>query len=527
MAAQPKSRATWGNWFLGLLTDLVLYILFLVVGLTALNVLIQVIVLVVGIAQNADAGNVLTERDGELTVVETGEEGRLAEDSIDLGLAVVQLAVAGAAWWGYRRLRKRFLHLFIGRSFESFVSKRYLVAREGGRLVGLITGVSVLGVAVGVMALIVVISVMEGFDQELVRKFMGVFSHMQVVPSSRYERNTIIPDEISDQIIADALEKDWVEGVAPIFDHEAMVRRGAEMNSITLALFRGIDPEREKDVTSFMEYVDAGEAVPQDGEIVMGRQLARQLGVGPGDTVYSTSAGAQTANGYRPKTTRLKVVGIFQSGLYDVDSKFVYTTIPTVRNMRLADGGVTSVHIRIDAPERVKTYAYDLLENLPNGTGIRTWEMINPEFFKALWMEKVAMFIILLLIVLVAALNIIGTLVMTVVQKTRDIGVLKSMGATNMMILKVFLAYGFLIGLLGTSLGVVWGVRLCNFVHYDIEKIFKLPGAVYGLDRLPVVVDPWLIAFMAACSLLICMLASIIPAYQAARLNPVEALRYD
>jgi len=505
--ASRAGGRNWGRSLAAIFADLALLIVFLAFGLTALNILIQVIVLVVGIAQ---------------------QRARLGSDLLDLGVALGTALVAGVVYWGALKLRRKYIHLFVAANYESFVSKRYLLGRQGGRLVSLISAVSVLGVAVGVMALIVVISVMEGFDQTLVKKFMGVFSHIEIRADPRFVPDTYIPKERWEKIIRDVEALPEVTGVSPILNHQTAVQvtEGAEERR-EFAMFRGIDPAREGSVTEFMNYLEVGEAVPKDGEIVMGAELASRLGVGVGDRVVVIGKLVATANRTAPKTSQLKIVGLFRSGLYDVDDRFVYTTIPTLQRFLLLDDEVNGIHVKIRDPEAVNEVGNELLKILPYGHGYLTWQKINPQFFEALWIEKVAMFIILLLIVLVAALNIIGTLVMTVVQKTRDIGILKSMGAESTGILKIFLLHGCLIGLLGTSLGTVWGIRLCQFVKVDIDKIFELPPGVYGLDRLPVVMDPAIIAFMAGCAMLICIAASIIPAWQAARLNPVEALRHD
>lgn len=507
---------------LAFVSDVILLAIFLAFGVAALNVFIQVIVLVVGIVLTAQS------RPMPITPALDPLAGRVSGDLIDLGLALGSLLISAAIYWGALRLRRRFMHLFVASSYPSFVSKRYLLAREGGGLVSLISVVSVVGVAVGVMALIVVISVMEGFDRTLVKKFMGVFSHIEVVPEPMYTKSTEIPDDLAAELIKTLGAHPDVTGIAPSLQHATIVQATAGADERKeFAVFRGVDPELEKSVTAFQSYVTDGESVPKDRELIMGAELAHRLGVVPGDNVLVIGKVVATANRTAPKTMQLRVAGLFRSGLYDVDDKFVYTTIPTVQRMLLLDGGISGIHIKIRNPEDVNRVGAELLPKLPYGYGYRTWQSINPQFFEALWVEKVAMFIILLLIVLVAALNIIGTLVMTVVQKTRDIGILKSMGAGNSGILRIFLFHGFLIGLLGTSLGTVWGIRLCLFVEKDITKIFELPAGVYGLDRLPVVMEPWLIALMAGSAMTICIVASLIPAWQASRLNPVEALRYD
>lgn len=527
METAAAQRYGLGSRIAGLATDLFLFILLLLFGLTLLNILIAIIVLVVGFFQEPALGSTMFLGEVEQAVVQS--TNRHVTDSIDLVIAVVSAVAVGFAYWGFLRFRRKNLHLFGSSGFALFVSKRYLMAREGGRLVGLISGVSVLGVAVGTMALIVVISVMQGFDATLVKKFMGVFSHIQIKPDPRFfPENDLMSGEISRDLLERMAAKDFVIGVSPILEHQTIVQKSLQgVENYHFVMLRGIEPELERNVTEFIDYVVDGDAIPEGNEAVVGQELARRMNLRIGDEFYAFGKMVPTANSRTVKRSRLVVAGIFHSGLYDVDDKFIYTHISAIQDLLLVEGQVGTVHMKVDDPQRVYEYAMSLRDELPNGYGMLTWQMLNRAFFEALWIEKVAMFIILLLIVLVASFNIIGTLVMTVVQKTRDIGVLKSMGATRTSILQIFLYHGFLIGLIGTSLGVVWGLRLCQFVSNDIEKIFRLPGGVYGIDRLPVVIDPLLILFMAVCSLSICVLASVIPALQAARLNPVEALRYD
>jgi lipoprotein-releasing system permease protein len=519
MTAAARPRPTGILWRLtGLVADLLLLALFLACGWLALNILITGVVLVVGAFTEPDARVAWAGR----------EVARVVRDGADFGIAVVSFVGAMVVYWLYLRARRRFLHLFADPGFERFVSKRYLFAREGGRLVALISTVSILGVAVGVGALIVVISVMEGFDRELFRKFMGVFSHVEVAPHPMYARSRLIEGDLYRQLIREFEQHPDVIGVSPILSTETLlqVRAGASEFKAP-AQIRGFDTARERNVTEFMNYVIRGKNEPGDREVVLGKVLARRLGVDVGDSVMAIGKLVADANRTAAKQSRLEVVGIFDSGLYDVDDKFAFTNLETIQNLLVAGDVASAIHIKTRDPQQVARIAAELSVKFPRGYYARTWQELNPQFFEALWMEKVAMFIILLLIVLVASLNIIGTLVMTVVQKTRDIGILKSMGASNGSILRIFLLHGSLIGLVGTSLGVVWGLQLCRFVMNDIDKIFQLPPGVYGLNRLPVVVDGWLILFLASCALVICILASIIPAYQAGRLHPVEALRYD
>lgn len=434
-------------------------------------------------------------------------------------------AVAGfVCVWVLIRMRRWSLRHVVETSLTRFISGRYLLSRASKTLVSLITVISVLGVAVGVTALIVVISVIEGFDQVLVERTMGVFSHLEIWPY--YGDETLSHYEKIEQQVA---KLPGVEGVASIINHQTFFQSatGVERDRVG-GILRGLDPEREHQVTKLTHNIIAGTGMPGDGEIVVGSELAKRLRVQPGDSVYLLGKLARRATGPMFKMTRVEVVGIFKCGLYDIDAGLAYSTLSTVRKVFMMGDTVSAVHVRIRDPHESFTTQSTIQETIGPGYLVRTWQQINPQFFEALRMEKMVMFIILLLIVLVAAFNIIGTLVMVVTQKTREIGILKSMGANRTDILLIFLYHGFMIGIFGTGLGLALGLRLCWFVENHIEKIYQLPGNVYyGLDRLPVVVEPWTIAFILACSLIICVGAAIVPAFQASRLNPVEALRYE
>ncbi len=465
----------------------------------------------------------------ELTAPQTVPVSRYALHAAGaLGLAVLGAGIT----WGLLRLRRRALGVLIETSLTRFVGTRYILARERKTLLSLITFISVSGIAVGVTALIVVISVIEGFDQILVQRTMGVFSHVEIWPAN-YERG--LPNY--EQIIAKVKGIEGVKGASAIINQQTFFQKeiGIERDR-TGGLLRGLDPKAESQVTTIMDNIRAGgTGSPGDREVVVGNELARRLDVAEGDTIWALGKVVSSPHrGAIPKLMPLKVVGVFTTGLYDIDGTFAYANLDTVQKLFVmkdpaTGGGLASVvHLKIDDPNKSFEVARRVADALGRGYYVRTWQQINPQFFEALRMEKMAMFITLLLIVLVASFNIAGTLIMVVSQKTREIGILKSMGATKMDILRIFLLHGLIIGVAGSGLGLSLGLRLCWFVEKYIDKIYQLPGNVYyGLDRLPVVVEPRIVALILGASLAISLVASVIPAAQASRMNPVEALRYE
>lgn len=392
-------------------------------------------------------------------------------------------------------------------SYELFISRRYLLAKRREKFIPLISSISVLGIAVGVMALIVVLSVMSGFDHDLREKIIGSNAHIVI------EREGGIQD--SSQIIDILKKMDNVVAASPFIITEVMLRYQDRVKGI---LFKGIDAQGEPEVTKISQYIIEGNLDFKEDGIVLGIELAQNLGVYLGDRVSLISP-------LTSKTDHFIVRGIFDSGFYEYDMNLAFGSLRSAQRLFNNPGLVSSIGVKLDDVHKADKVKKEIQKTLGFSYWVRSWMDINSNLFSALKLEKTAMFIILVLIVLVACFNIVSTLIMVVMEKTKDIGILKSIGATNKSIRKIFASYGFIIGLIGTALGAGMGFLLSYLLK--TYKFISLPADIYYIDRLPVRFEWRDTLIVISAAIIISWVATLYPARAAARLNPVDALRYE
>jgi lipoprotein-releasing system permease protein len=409
--------------------------------------------------------------------------------------------------------------------FEFFIGKRYLRARKKQAFLSLITLLSIAGVTVGVMALIVVIAVMAGFESDLKARILGVKSHVVLTPEAGFFADYRQILEVVENIRG-------VASAAPFISSQVMLRSAT---GVAGAALKGIDPDMtaEEPLRSAVTLLQkrpethgrlSVPAAPVP-DIVLGRELAGNLGLVAGDTVYLISPrGFISPVGHIPSMYRCRVAGLFESGMYEYDASLAYIALTDAQKMLRMPDVVTGVEIWAGDIFMAGQIAEKIIKNLDTPCQARTWMQINRNLFSALKLEKVMMFIILTLIILVAAFNIASTLIMTVMQKKRDIAILKAMGTTNSSIQRIFVFKGMIIGVAGTILGSSLGLLLCFLLdHY---QFIKLPQDVYYITSLPILLETGDVLLIAASALVICFLATLYPARQAACINPVEAIRY-
>lgn len=412
------------------------------------------------------------------------------------------------------------------RPFEAFIGLRYVRAKRRNHFISFISMTSMVGVALGVMALITVLSVMNGFEKELTSRILGMAAHASIISRDRNLDNW--------HSIADKVQKNpAIVGIAPYYQAEGMLVHSGNVNGV---IINGILPGEEPKVSVIADRMIAGkftDLVPGAFDMIIGIELANTLGVGVGDkvTLIAPQANATPA-GILPRLKRFTVAGIFEIGMHEFDSALALIHLDDARIL-FRNSGTAGLRIKTDNIFTAPRTSREAARDLPGQYWVVDWTQRHANFFKALKTEKTVMFVILTLIVAVAAFNIISTLVMVVTDKQSDIAVLRTIGVSPASIMKIFIIQGVIIGFVGIFAGVVGGVWLASNVETivpAIESFFKvkfLPADVYYISELPSDMHWQDVIVISLTAFIFCLLATIYPAWRAARTQPAEALRYE
>lgn len=399
--------------------------------------------------------------------------------------------------------------------YETMVGLRYLRSKRKEAFISFTTWISVAGIAIGVMALILVIAVMTGFQNEIRERILGINPHVLVMG--------IGGDIKEPQKIVDVAKS--VKGVAhafPFISFQAMVQSGKQLSG---ALVKGLNGQDVKFMSRLIKQGNI-EALNHKGGILIGKELSKHLGVMYGETLtILVPFGGVSPMGAVPETIRAKVGGIFETGVYDIDNTLVIMSIQDIE--AIMGQGVTGIEVKIDDVYKADSIRKEIINRLGPASGFfaRTWIEMNRNLFSALKLEKIAMFIILALIIFVASFNIISSLIMTVMEKKKDIAILKSIGAKKASLMKIFMVEGITIGIFGALIGSLSGYILCEIQRRF--EIIKLDSDVYYINTLPIMISVLDALLVASITTVICILATLYPSYKASKIDPVETLRYE
>jgi len=408
-------------------------------------------------------------------------------------------------------------------SFAFFVARRYLFARRKQAFIYVISIMSILGVALGVAALVVVLGVYNGLTTDMRDKILGANAHGIVM--------SYMPDAFADhpELLGEVLKTPGVTGATPFIYTEVMLSAGKGVKGLVL---RGIDPRTAPSVLTMLRKMKRGSIArlsQSDGlpGIVIGEELAKRIGLGIGSRVNLLSpSGQKTAAGFQPRIRAFEVAAIFKTGMFEYDSSLAFVTLDACREvLGLEPGYLSGIEITVDDVFKADVIAERISNSIGSPFYARNWMEMNANLFAALKLEKIGMFILLAMVVLIGSFSIVATLVMLVMEKTKDIAVMLSMGATRRTIRRIFMLQGTIIGFVGTLLGYALGLTV-GFLLKRYQFI-KLPENVYTLDHLPIIITLSDVLVIGAAAMLLCFLATLYPARQASRLKPAEALRYE
>jgi len=404
--------------------------------------------------------------------------------------------------------------------FELHIALRYLLAKRKQAFISVISLISTLGVTVGVMALVIALALMTGLQAELRNRILGSNAHVYV-----WKQGGILDYHAEAKKL---LQVPHVVGAAPAIHGLGLISAGASASAIQI---KGIDPALETQVTDLAGAIRSGGIdrlrAPANGTdgILLGTDLAAELGVSVGDSVsILTPQGTLSPMGLLPRSRRLRVAGTFNLGLYEFDSTYGFITLDAAKRL-LDKDTVDFIQLRVDDIYRAPAIAHDISERFGKEYLANDWSFMNRSLFSALTLEKMAISITIGLIVMVAALNIVASLILLVMEKHRDIAILKTMGAASRSVTTIFMLQGLIIGLVGTTIGAAAGYAAAYVL--DRYKLIRVPVDIYQVSHVPFTVLPLDFAVVVVAAVIVCFVATIYPSRQAARLDPAQALRYE
>jgi lipoprotein-releasing system permease protein len=411
--------------------------------------------------------------------------------------------------------------------FERMVAARYLRPRRQEGFVSVIAGFSLLGIALGVATLIIVMAVMNGFRQELMARILGLNGHLGVSAAQG-------PLTDFDATAATVSGIPGVVTVTPVVEGQVMTSARGRTSGAVVRGIRRVDFCARPVLADSVQAVGCLDAFAGEDAVVVGSRLARRLGLGVGDAITLISPqGRATAFGTMPRMRAYTVAATFEVGMYEYDSTFIYMPLEAAQVYFRLPGAVSSLEVMVTDPDHVGPVRQHIVNMLEGRVRLLDWQQANASFFNAIQVERNVMFLILTLIILVAAFNIISSLIMLVKDKGRDIAILRTMGATRGMIMRIFFLAGASIGVVGTFAGFVLGLAFASNIEVMRRWLEGLTGTelfaaeIYFLSQLPAEIDPVEVASVVIMALALSFLATLFPSWRAARLDPVEALRYE